>query len=55
MWALTAVMTGAAYATSAEMAQELGPFPGFEANRDQLDVPDRIKPGQVLRIPAAQA
>lgn len=24
----------------------------FEANRDQLDDPDRIKPGQVLRIPA---
>ena len=26
----------------------------YEANRDQLDDPDRIKPGQVLRIPAAQ-
>jgi nucleoid-associated protein YgaU len=25
----------------------------FEANRDQLDDPDRIKPGQVLRIPTA--
>lgn len=24
----------------------------FEANRDQLDDPDRIKPGQVLSIPA---
>ncbi|MCF7221713.1 LysM peptidoglycan-binding domain-containing protein [Marilutibacter chinensis] len=24
----------------------------FEANRDQLDDPDRIFPGQVLRIPA---
>lgn len=23
----------------------------YEANRDQLDDPDRIKPGQVLRIP----
>lgn len=23
----------------------------FEANRDQLDDPDRIKPGQVLKIP----
>jgi nucleoid-associated protein YgaU len=23
----------------------------FEANRDQLDDPDKIKPGQVLRIP----
>ncbi|RPE80084.1 LysM peptidoglycan-binding domain-containing protein [Vulcaniibacterium tengchongense] len=24
----------------------------FEANRDQLDDPDRIRPGQVLKIPA---
>jgi len=24
----------------------------FEANRDQLDIPDLIKPGQVLKIPA---
>ncbi len=27
----------------------------FEANRDQLDDPDLIKPGQVLKIPAAEA
>ena len=27
----------------------------FEANRDQLDNPDRIRPGQVLKIPAAPA
>ena len=27
--------------------------PIFDANRDQLDDPDRIKPGQVLKIPAA--
>ncbi|HZX77548.1 LysM peptidoglycan-binding domain-containing protein [Lysobacter sp.] len=25
----------------------------FDANRDQLDDPDRIQPGQVLRIPPA--
>ena len=25
----------------------------FEANRDQLDDPDKIKPGQVLNVPAA--
>ncbi|MGY1457984.1 MULTISPECIES: LysM peptidoglycan-binding domain-containing protein [unclassified Luteimonas] len=25
----------------------------FDANRDQLDDPDRIKPGQVLKVPAA--
>ena len=24
----------------------------FDANRDQLSNPDRIKPGQVLKIPA---
>ncbi|MFM9941865.1 MAG: vitamin B12-dependent ribonucleotide reductase [Hyphomicrobiaceae bacterium] len=30
--AITAVMTGVAYATSAEMASELGPFPGYEPN-----------------------
>jgi len=27
----------------------------FEANRDQLDNPDRIRPGQLLRIPADDA
>lgn len=27
----------------------------FEANRDQLDDPDRIQPGQVLKIPPADA
>ena len=32
--ALTAIMTGTAYGTSGEMAGELGPFAGFEANRD---------------------
>ncbi len=26
----------------------------YDANRDQLDNPDRIKPGQVLRIPTAE-
>lgn len=25
----------------------------YDANRDQLDDPDKIKPGQVLKIPAA--
>jgi ribonucleoside-diphosphate reductase alpha chain len=34
--ALTAVMTGVAYATSAEMAGELGPFPGYAANREPM-------------------
>ena len=30
--ALTAIMTGVSYATSAEMAGELGPFPGYKKN-----------------------
>jgi ribonucleoside-diphosphate reductase alpha chain len=34
--ALTAIMTGTAYATSAEMAKEHGPFPGFAKNRDHM-------------------
>ena len=34
--ALTAVMTGVSYATSAEMAGELGPFPGYAKNRDHM-------------------
>ncbi len=29
---ISAVMTGVAYATSAEMSSELGPFPGYEPN-----------------------
>jgi ribonucleoside-diphosphate reductase alpha chain len=34
--ALTAVMTGVAYATSAEMAAELGAFSGYEENGGQM-------------------
>ncbi len=34
--AITALMTGAAYAISAEMAGELGPFPGYAANREAM-------------------
>ena len=34
--AVSAVMTGVAYATSAEMASELGPFPLYEANREPM-------------------
>jgi ribonucleoside-diphosphate reductase alpha chain len=34
--AISAIMTGEAYATSAEMAAELGPFAGFESNRDAM-------------------
>jgi ribonucleoside-diphosphate reductase alpha chain len=34
--ALTAIMTGTAYATSAEMAKELGPFPGYKKNASHM-------------------
>jgi ribonucleoside-diphosphate reductase alpha chain len=34
--ALTAIMTGVAYATSAEMAKELGPFPGYKKNASHM-------------------
>src|SRR5947199_3092638 len=34
--AITALLSGTSYATSAEMAKELGPFPGFEKNRDAM-------------------
>ncbi len=34
--ALTALMTGVSYATSAEMAARLGAFPGYAKNRDHM-------------------
>ena len=34
--ALSAIMTGVSYATSAEMAEKLGPFPGYKKNREHM-------------------
>ncbi len=34
--AITALMTGVSYATSAEMSGELGAFPGFANNADAM-------------------
>jgi len=34
--ALTAIMTAESYATSAEMASHLGPFPSYEENKDAM-------------------
>jgi ribonucleoside-diphosphate reductase alpha chain len=34
--ALTAIMTGISYATSAEMAKEFGPFPGYKKNAGHM-------------------
>ena len=33
---ISAIMTGVSYATSAQMAEELGAFPGYAKNRDQM-------------------
>src|SRR5258707_11314443 len=34
--ALTSILTGESYATSAEMASELGAFPGYDPNRGDM-------------------
>ncbi len=34
--AVTAIMNGEAYATSAEIARDLGPFPGYRKNREHM-------------------
>src|SRR3990172_7816698 len=34
--AITAIMTGESYAASAEMAAVLGPFPGYDANKEHM-------------------
>ena len=53
--AITAIMTGIAYATSAEMAGELGPFPGYQqeperhAARHAQPPPRRLRSRRRLR------
>ncbi len=50
--ALTAIMTGIAYATSAEMAKELGPFPGYKKNAAPHAAGDpQPPPRRARRIP----
>ena len=36
--AITALMTGISYATSAEVASEQGPFPGYQQNSKNIFV-----------------
>ncbi len=36
MGAITAIMTGQSYSTSAEMAKNLGPFPKYERNKESM-------------------
>ena len=47
--ALTAIMTGVSYATSAEMAKQLGPFPGFKKNREAHAARDAQSPPRRAR------
>ncbi len=35
--AITSILTGDSYATSAEMAEALGPFPGYDNNRESMN------------------
>lgn len=49
--AVTALMTGEAYRTSAEMADRLGAFEGFEANREPMLNVIRMHASAVLGIP----
>ena len=50
--ALTAIMTGISYATSAEMAKELGPFPGYKKNAAPHAAGDpQPPPRRARRIP----
>ena len=43
--AITALMTGVSYATSAEMARELGSFPSFDRNRSAMVQPAKALAG----------
>ena len=52
--AVTAVMCGEAYATSAEMARDLGPFPGFQRNQAAMLRVMRNHRRAAYRGPAAE-
>lgn len=51
---ISAIMTGEAYATSAEMASHLGAFPGYERNRDQMLRVMRNHRRAAYRAPASE-
>src|SRR5689334_9556803 len=52
--AITAVMCGEAYATSAEMARDLGPFPGYARNQAAMLRVMRNHRRAAYRTPAAE-
>jgi ribonucleoside-diphosphate reductase alpha chain len=48
--AITALMTGSAYATSAKIAKKMGPFPGYLENRDAMNHVLEMHRGEVAKI-----
>ncbi len=52
--AITALMTGHAYATSAKIAQRVGPFAGFHKNREGMLHVLRMHRDEVSKIDASQ-
>ena len=48
--AITALMTGQAYATSARLSAQVGPFAGFERDRDNVNKVLRMHRSQVKKI-----
>jgi ribonucleoside-diphosphate reductase alpha chain len=52
--AVTALMTGESYAASAELGAELGPFPGYAANREHMLRVMRNHRGAAYNVPAGE-
>jgi ribonucleoside-diphosphate reductase alpha chain len=52
--ALTSIMTGTAYSTSAELAEELGVFPGYLANKDNMLRVVRNHRRAAYRVPSSE-
>ena len=53
--AISALMTGVSYATSAELAGELGPFPEYAANKDAMLRVVRTMPAPPMAAPGLRA
>ena len=51
---MTAIMTGESYAASAEMARQLGPFPGFAAQREAHAARHSQSPARGVRCRTAE-
>lgn len=51
--AITALMTGHAYATSAKIARRIGPFEGYEVNKEPMNKVLKMHLGEVSKIDAS--